>query len=292
MKYLLIFSLLTGLCAVSCQKYQTQYEGPYADPKDGEVPTFMIKYEILTLQNGVIQLYTADCSQEKILSNLPGGIEKASINYSHDQIAYQIPGEDIQIIDTSGQFIATVPGSDFADWFDWHTNNKTLYYLKWDQLNTYGPDIPGLADQNFNWVFPFGSSDQTVNCAAVLENGNVLLGCRYYGAFEYVNRILLITSTGLSKSQTLPSYELVKWIRSDISGKRIYFGTSNGFNGSVFELNAQQWSITEDEYSIYAAPSPEGNAKVGWYNGLGVSFDTGDYFSPASSTPNLKALDW
>jgi hypothetical protein len=286
--FLLIGTLLAwGACA----KYDPQYEGPYSDTDTKTPGNTAPSYEILTLSNGTLYLYSNTFKTYKILSNLPPGIDEAAINFSHDRIAYHRLGNNIEIIDTSGVAVATVPNTEYAEWFEWHSNNQTLYYLEYGNINIYGPDIPGFEPGNYQWVMPF-TPDREVNRAAVLKDGSVLVGGRYYAGFNYVNKLYLVKNGSVAQSISLPPWELVRWIRSDLEGKRVTYGLFNSIPGDCFNLDIEAWNNTLLEYIDLAAPAPEGNALVKWLNGLSITRDNGVFFTAPNNPPDVQALDW
>jgi hypothetical protein len=144
----------------SCTPYEVQFEGPYEDHKNPS--EIRIPYEILTVENGKIRLYQRNLQVAKTLNNLPAGIDKASINHAHDLIAYKIPGQDIVVIDTTGANIGVVANSANATWFDWHTNNQTLYLLSGTTLSFWGPSVTVFTTA-LNTFFPAISTERIVH---------------------------------------------------------------------------------------------------------------------------------
>jgi len=174
MKKYLYFLALT-LVFSACEKYKTQFDGPYEDPKDGSSTGGKpINYEIWYALNGQLHAASPDFRHEKTVTTT-GSVELVAVNYTHDRIAYKGSG-NIVIIDSTGANPVTVPNSSTVKWFDWHSNNQTLYMLKTDnKLYQYGGTPVTLAVTNLASGLPFGGGTELeIPAAAVLPDGGVI----------------------------------------------------------------------------------------------------------------------
>lgn len=152
-----------------CVEYKTQYEGPYQDGASAAVT-----YEILFVENGVMRMANQNLSRVKTLPTA-SNVVKASINYRHDRIAFKTATGNIMVIDTAGQTLATVTNSNNVLWFDWHTNNETLYMLNPNNtLSFYGPTI-SVATANPASRIP-GYPNLSIKTVAITSNGTVVCG--------------------------------------------------------------------------------------------------------------------
>jgi hypothetical protein len=185
--YKLFYLLLPFLGVVACQEYEPQFEGPYDDATNNyEGP--VIDYQILFVHEGLIKLADEDLLFTK---NLDVGepVDKASINYSHDRIAYKNAASNIKIVDADGNLLDEVPDTESVIWFDWHANNETLYMLEDGQLSFFGPSIDGVAQTDLNSVFI--ASNLQFFSAAVTADGSVL-GSYEYNSFSGVKRGIIV----------------------------------------------------------------------------------------------------
>lgn len=170
MKYSII-ALFIGLLISACSEYQTQYEGPYVDGQAAAVT-----YEILFVENGTLRMANENLTRVKTLRT-SSTVAKASINFSHDRIAYKPTVGTIVVMDTSGNVVGNVPNSSSVVWFDWHPNNQTLYMLNANNiLSFYGPSVT-VATTNLSSRLPiYGGSKLEIQSVAIMANGNVVCG--------------------------------------------------------------------------------------------------------------------
>jgi hypothetical protein len=293
MKPIFFFAILTGVLA-GCSKYEVQYEGPYNDSSN-QVQT-QITYEVLTVENGRIVLYNRNLSLTKTLDNLPAGIVKASINHTHDRIAYKIPGQNVAIVDSTGAQVDAISGSAGAEWFDWHANNQTLCLLTGTTLSFWGPAL-SVPTTNLAGLFPTGSSDRTMFCAVVTGNGSMVAAYRYYAGFSsgYQSRITILPPTGAPKHTVIGSSDEARWLRADRSGNRVLGGTV--VSGSIFktwEIDVSAQTISQTQARSFAAPGPSPEQTAYWQNGDLTVYHSGinEWFNFRTGPDSVTALDW
>ena len=173
MKNLFKISVVIFLVGMlGCEKYKTQFEGPYSDATNPS--TKPISYEIVFCKEG--RLFMADkyvhfTKQFSIVQP----IKKVSINDAHDRIAYKTSSGSITIIDTTGAEISVVPNSKTVEWFDFHANNQTLYMLENKKLTFFGPPV-AVAATDLESALPWLSNDVQIPTAAVAADGSVVFG--------------------------------------------------------------------------------------------------------------------
>ncbi|MBP8239303.1 MAG: hypothetical protein KAX50_05055 [Saprospiraceae bacterium] len=254
------FALLLLFFMAGCAPYEVQFEGPYDDSKN--TAGSYTPHEILTVENGQIRLYQANLIGGKTLSNLPAGIEKASINHAHNRIAYKIPGQNIVIIDTAGVSINIVANSAAVTWFDWHVNNQTLYMLNGTTLSFWGPAV-SVISTNLSNFFPQGSTDRTMSTVAIAADGTVVATYRYVSGSS-VGRMGWVTLAGTVKAISLTgSNETGRWMRVSREGDIILCGTTFGTTGiNNFRLNLTQDVVTQPTARQFAAPGSSNNLLV------------------------------
>lgn len=294
MKPILFIAILAGLLS-GCSQYEVQYEGSYEDrlnPVQPAIPAF----EILTVENGKIVLYHRNLSQTKTLNNLPANIAKAAVNHSHDRIAYQVAGQNVVIVDSTGAPVDIVPNSAAAVWFDWHANNQTLCLLSGTSLSFWGPAL-ALPSTNLASLFPAGSSDRTMSCAIVTGNGSVVAAYRYYAGFSqgYQSRITLLPPSGALVHRVVGSFDETRWLRTDRDGQRVLGGAV--VSGSIFstwniDLSAQ--TITQTGDQPFAAPGPSPEQTAFWKNGSLSVYHSGldQWFGVQTGQTGFTTLDW
>lgn len=284
---MLLLAILTG-----CAPYEVQFEGPYDDSKN--TAGSYIPNEILTVENGQIRLYPANLMGGKTLSNLPVGIEKASINHAHTRIAYKIPGQNIVVIDTAGASIDVVANSAAASWFDWHVNNQTLYMLNGTTISFWGPAV-SVISTNLSNFFPQGSTDRTMSTVAIAADGTVAATYRYISGSS-VGRMGWVTLAGTVKAITLTgSNETGRWMRVNREGNVILCGTTFSITGiNNFRLNLAQDIVTQPTARSFAAPGPTNDLSVYVANGKLNIFEanSGAVLSRDINPATLTALDW
>jgi len=258
MKPVFFFALVLLLCSLSgCSPYEVQFEGPYDDSQNsGQI---YLPYEIMTVENGNIHLYQRNLGSSKTLDNLPGGIEKASINYSHSRIAYKTPSQDIAIVDSTGASIGTVPNSAAAKWFDWHANDETLYILTGTSLSFWGPTL-SVPITNLAGLFPAGSSEQTMPCAAVTSDGSIVVVLRCYVSVSsgYQSRVMVVPAAGTSVlSGVLTTSEEGQWLRMNANSSQVLFGTRYAFSSfNMRRVNLFNNTVQIFDSWHFAAPGP------------------------------------
>ncbi len=289
-----LFLLLAALLALAgCAKYQIQYEGPYSE-KDGELPqTAKTDYQVLAVTDGQIRLLDRGLQHQKILQTPPLGIQKASINYAHDRIAYQVPGENIVVADSAGITLEVVPDTYDVEWFDWHSNDRTLVLLRNNVLSFHGPAVPTKAT-SLNYIFPIGSQEQTVNSVALAPDGRVFVAYRYYSGFSfgYVNKVRILAGTSSDFSALLPSNQPTHWMRLDRSGNHVVFGTYSNFYTRAWELEGPQPVLKETQDAAFGAVSPEGTATLYGDLDLWMFAPDGSLRQYGLAGARLTALDW
>jgi len=295
MKPVFFFALALLLCSLpGCSPYEVQFEGPYDDSQN---PETNLPYEIMTLENGSIRLYNRNLSSSKTLSNLPAGIEKASINYLHNRIAYKVPGQNIAIVDSTGASIGVVANSAAAVWFDWHASNETLYILTGTSLSLWSPTI-SIPFADLSVLFPPTASQRTMPCAAVTQNGTIVVLLRYYAgsAQGYQSRIFVVSPTDSSvQSGTLGSNEEGQWLRIDPGENRILFGTrSTSSTFSTRRLNLAEGNISVIGAWPFAVSGPLESQTAIWQNNnfiVNYGHPDGDY-NFNTNVVGITALDW
>ena len=282
------------LLAAGCYQYDTQFEGPYEEGAPVQTQTKVL-YEILTVEDGQIHLYNASLKRNKVLSGLPPGIEKAAINYAHDRIAYQVPGQNIAVVDTAGAILGAVSSSAGATWFDWHTNDRSLCVLNNFKLSVWGPSItPSIT--NLSQFFPLSAQEQEM-CATITADGSVVSAYRYYDGFSvgYECRIVVVSPSGQKWDNYVSDYQHINWLRADRSGQHIVYGVSSGFTDPyLWRLDVAEKNNVERGKADLGAISPDGNSLLTWYSGNLEVYNqvTDKRFNFPTSNANLTALDW
>jgi hypothetical protein len=277
MKFLNFFTILTLMCSLfasNCHKYETQYEGPYTENDSSSNVQNKFLYEVVAVQGG--KLFAMDRkfrSTKHIITG--GGVEKASINFAHDKIAYKTTSGDIQVIDSAGTFIAKIPNSSGVKWFDWHSNNQTLYMLGADQkITLYGTTIT-LATTNPKLILPYTGID--ISSIAVKPDGSVLFSYSFYDGLNYQNGIYhKLTATGGTSYYVFNRYyEVPTRVRISEDGA---VGTSTFTDTGGFNPESYYFSVYENAT----------NFKIGNYSPIIVSDPLSNEFLYA--TNDLSAI--
>ncbi len=293
MKKILFATFAMALFMAGCYKYEPQFEGPY---EDSNVPAInQVVYEILTVEDGRIHLYDRNLQNTKVLTNLPQGISKASINFSHDRMAYQIPGQDIAIIDSAGLALGTVSNSAAAKWFDWHTNNRSLFLLENYKLRVWGDPL-SLSTTNLGSVFPLGASDLEMNSVSVLEDGTIVAPYSDYGGFSvgYESKVAIIPPTGTRTYLNRFVYVHNTWMRANLNGHALYDVTAGGGDPEFWFLEVSVQNQGQIGFGDYGSVSPAGDRIASWGNGFLEVYQSSTTTNRSFSTGNavITALDW
>ncbi len=263
---LLTLLAATALLFSACDKYETQYEGPYED-SDGQVPSSTVIYEVVYVQGGALYMTNRALTGKKQIT-VSGTVQQAAINFSHDRIAYKT-ASGITIIDTTGVQVGTVPNSANVKWFDWHANNQTIYMLRNDNtLAQFGPTVT-LATTNVENALPFfPSTDVQINSVAIQPDGTVLIPFSLYGGLNYINGVYVYHPVGGASNYWINfQYDTPTRIRTDKTGQIAEVTASYSSNYSrTYKLdvvaNAYLSEIGTD--IPMAALSPDGGSTIVW----------------------------
>ncbi|MEI6409792.1 MAG: hypothetical protein WCR52_10445 [Bacteroidota bacterium] len=295
--YLLALSLLFS----ACEKYKTQFEGPYEDPKDGSsIGGKPINYEVWYALNGQLHAASPDFRHEKTVAT-SGSVELVAVNYTHDHIAYKATGNNIVIIDSSGTNPVTVPNSTNVKWFDWHSNNQTLYMLKTDnKLYQYGGTPVTLSVTNLASGLPYvGGSDLQIPAAAVLPDGGVIICFSIYTGLGYKRGLYINYPAGSPNVDRFVDmqYSEPRQIRISQNGDHVVFTAYDYSFGSTdsysYNISSGGMPFNVFPYVIHlAATSPDASGTACWSKGDGTLFElfTSNITLPASG--NCTGLDW
>lgn len=292
--YFLALALLFG----ACEKYKTQFDGPYEDPKDGSSTTGKaVNYEVWYALNGQLHAASPDFRHDKTVATA-SSVQLVAVNYTHDRIAYKGAG-NIIIIDSSGTQLETVPNSSNVKWFDWHSNNQTLYMLKTDnKLYQYGGTNIVLSVTNLASGLPFGGgTDLEIPAAAVLPDGGVVTCFSIYTGLGYSRGLYINFPAGSPNSDRYINmqYDIPQQIRLSQDGNRIVFTVSSS-SGDTDSYD-YQISTGGNPFSLpfevnMVATSPDGAKTACWNESSGSLFEAflSNVALPVSG--NCTALDW
>ncbi len=281
-----------------CSKYKVQYEGAY-DDNTGVTPDNSEKrYEILYVESGKLYFTTPTLKEQKSFSKLPTNIVYASINNAHDRIAYKTSFGDITIIDSSGTQIATIANTGSTVCFDWHPNNKTLFYTNNYLLKSYGPSvITSISNFNTAKSFPSGTIDREILGFSVLEDGSVIYIVKYYNGSSYRREFIVdnITKTDIRKDDRASTGANLTWMKTTLTGDKVFFG---GMQGS-FSTDSYQTTTSEFSEIDYIPSSPYFFAPSA--NGLGrcyvserkiETYSNNVRYEKIIDGKKVTALDW
>lgn len=287
-------TLLTSLLLAACWKYEPQFEGEYVD---GETtPDVQPAREILLLQNKQAFHLTRRLTLKKEVPGVPSDVDLIAQNFSRTRIAYKQGWQDIMIIDSSGAAVGTVPNSAAATWFDFHSNNETLYFVSGLKLNFFGPAL-AVGKTNFLTLFPTGATDPELYAAVVLKDNSVVVGYQYYGFLAYENYVAIIAPNGsVTFKEQLEPYKPINWMRANVDGTRIAFG-SNTPNETKDSWEINRFLATPSiskNGSRFVAFSPTDNSFVqasSFDFSLNCQLPSGDYLQIGLGS-RVGALDW
>jgi hypothetical protein len=273
----------------ACAKYEPQYEGRY---KDGD-PTSVVPvvYEIVYVMDGQIFMASADLRHVKSLPT-SNNVQKASINYAHDRIAYKPQfGGNLVVIDTAGTQLEVVPSSSNVTYFDWHANNQTLYMLEGSIVKFHGPSVIVPYLNLFDAHPYFGTNDYP--SLAVLPDGSLAFGLiNNSGSTNYIGfRIAYSPGSSSLNDHNLPAAsQYPEVIRASEDGNRLFVldGSTIGTFDSYFAT--QFSSITSSIRS--GAMSPDGQKFVYIQEGGDaiILHNSGSYLSIGFG--NVTDMDW
>jgi hypothetical protein len=280
----------------SCSKYETQYEGPYSDTDSTINQSTNYIYEIICVQGG--KLYAMDRVFRSV-KQLPttGSVVQASINYSHDKIAYKTSSGNVQVIDSAGVLIASIPNSIDVKWFDWHSNNQSLYMLNAaNKIVVYGTPLT-LSTTNAGASIPYlGQED--INSIAVTPDGTVLASYMVYDGLNYQNGIYYVSKTGQSNNFFLFNLNynapMRLRLREDGTEGVSVFTDISGFNPASYSFsivpNAYQYQLGST--CPIVAISPDGAEKIVITSDLIAIYNLYSGRSITPGTGTFTDLDW
>lgn len=287
---LILFAVFAALAISSCKKYEPQYDGPYSD---GDTPKVERRHEIMYIGTGKVTLLDLTLGSPKKLLSAPANVQLGSINYTHDLIACQAPGNPIAIIDSNDVLVATIPGTEGVDWFEWHPNNQTLVMLEDGIVTTYGPSVE-LADTDLNDVLPSGASSGKISGLVVKEDGTMFFLSRFYGSFEYKQfiNVRYPASTGLQDQyQFLPQFPAMTYLRADADFKTLTIGSSEYLDEESYTYSPANNFVQIWDYVPWLSYSPDGK------NYVYIDDDNFMYMPNLNADPyslgsEATALDW
>lgn len=293
--------LLALLAAITllfnaCDKYETQFEGPYEDPA-GAVPNATVTYEVTYVQGGALYMANRGLSSKKQIT-VNGTVLQASINYSHDRIAYKTSTGGITIIDTAGVQVGTVPNSTNVKWFDWHANNQTLYLLRNDNsLGQFGPTVT-LATTNVENALPFiPALDVQINSVAVQPDGTVLIPFNFYTGLDFYNGVYVYHPAGSASNYWINfQYDTPNRIRTDKTGQIAEvtaFYSGSGSRTYKFDVTPNAYLPEIGTDISMAALSADGLNTIVWLPFSGSLQLAGGAGNPLSiGSQAVTDLDW
>jgi len=231
---ILILYLLFGL--FSCEKYEPQFEGAYEDNFDeaGFKPPLQLVYT----SGGFV--YAADKFGQNVeILNDSGKAELVSINDTHTKIIFKEEGENIEVYDVdAGEVEREISGTSDAIWFDYHSNNQTIYFLSDDgKLDTDGPEILPNRPVNVGSLIAFMDAKSVV----VLPNGEVIVSL--YRVND-ISKGVLVLAEGTTIKEDINIGSSLHSLRLANSGLTVRGGGYN--NGRVYDFRTVNLSPIDD----------------------------------------------
>ena len=297
-KNILLNLLLVGcVFNMGCSKYKVQYEGAYDDSKSVDPTTQPKGSEIIYVESGKLYAIDRTLTNVKTYPNIAasGSIAYASINPAHTKIAYKTISGNINIIDSTGTFIATIPSTTAVNSFDWHANNETLYYVDGFTLKFYGKALTtSITDFNTTAIFPVGGTFKKVFGASVLADGSVVYLTEYYTGSNYVRTFTVDKLTGKDVKQQIYTFNVpLTWMRLAPTDLILYYGGSSGSIAQTYQAGLTSTSdVDELLYPLKFAVYSQGyglSASI-QYDKIFISNSTSSISKVIGS--NVTALDW
>lgn len=190
--------------SLGCFNYETQFEGPYSvdDPiLDPEIPR-----ELVYVSGGSVYLANQFVQDSVIIDN-SGEVQIASINPSHTDILFKRSGENIQIYNIEEERVTgEIAGSVNAIWFDYHSNNETIYYLIGDDLHTQGPP---LLSENPKDLRDFFAINIDIIGAVITGGGDIIYTLKVTGG----NTTYIIRTDASNETQNKYEREIPNAVR-------------------------------------------------------------------------------
>ncbi len=239
-----LFPLFLILFSTACFKYDTQFDGPY---KDGDETTVELPKEVVYVAGGNVYLAN-EFVRDSIKIDNSGTVEVASINNDHSKVLFKRPGQNIMIYDIAAEnVIGEVPNSETANWFDYHKNNQTVYYiLSDDKLYTNGPEV--LANNPIN-LRTLSGVFGTVKGVVVMENGNFVFSMASLSS----NNKYLFESDGINILSQYQTTSARTSFRLNASETRLWSG--NELNSFLYYYRVPQLTqLGDDSQYILGAP--------------------------------------
>ena len=300
-KNILLNLLLVGcIFNMGCSKYKVQYEGAYDDSKSIDPTTQRKEHEIIYVESGKLYAIDRTLTDVKAYQNIAssGSIAYASINPAHTKIAYKTVSGDINIIDSAGTFIATIPSTAAVNSFDWHANNETLHYVDGFTLKFYGKALTvSITNFNTTTIFPVGGTSRKLYAASVLADGSVVYLSEYYTGLNYLRTLTVDKLTGTDVKQQLYRYTIAPtWIRLAPTDLIFYYGGSNGFptpnSEETYRVNLTSTTATETyiDGTKFAAYSSDYRVRTSIYQDK-IYVDGTTSISKTIGS-KVTALDW
>ncbi|MEL6865793.1 MAG: hypothetical protein AAFP19_15315 [Bacteroidota bacterium] len=174
MKNLIKFTFLLLLIHCwACGKYEVQYEGPYDPEAQQGGNTVEDTAVVAFIASGNLFVSPRALLNYKVIDN-SGTVTHVAMSDDHSKLAYKRRNEEIRLYNLEEEEVtASVSNTANVDWFDWHANNETLYFLEDGIISTFGPSIP-IAVTDLNDVGWVATSGKYINSVAITEDGAVI----------------------------------------------------------------------------------------------------------------------
>lgn len=288
-----VFGLLLLLLTSSC-KYEVQFEGPYSDDDVKPLPTYT---GLIWIEGGKLYIAHNDLSNIRQIPG-PANILRASINYAHDRIAYQVANSDIVIVDTLGTEIEKVPNSKTVKSFDWHGNDITLYMLDNLTLRLHGPSV-ALDATNMGLGFMDAKPGSIVIFSvAVNEAGRLIHTYQYTEQSTNIVRYGYALQQGSGKTFFDNTYQY-----TNVRMVKQVFDSENGSYSNHFLLSSNLGlvaigtfpDIYHEYYMRNAAISSDSRYYAGYEDGkMEIYYLYSKIATGASYTPSqpITSIDW
>lgn len=251
MKKIIINSIYLSILLTlgSCLNYETQADGPYDPNEEQEI----LMPSVVYVSNG--NVYLGDqFLRDSIIIDDSGQNTLVSINNNHTKVLFKRANQNIQVYDIeSASLDEEVPNSEAAFWFEYHSNNKTIYYLIGNEIVTVGENI--LEQNPLNLVELAGFPNATLNGAGVNNNKDIAFSITYTESGQVNHNNYLYSDNGLDPlliiSNQAPPLE---YFRFDRNGE--FLCSANKNNSDVYVNRTENAFSFSGTYSFVEMATP------------------------------------
>ncbi len=169
----------------SCLNYDTQFEGDYNAEEESNTSN-----SVVFVLNGDVYLSNPFLKDSTLIAS--GDHTLASINNNHTKVLFKSPDQNINVYDIASKSITEeIANTQNAFWFDYHSNNETVYYLIGNEIFTHGKSLLDKSPLNLAELIGLQDANTTIGSAVIKSNKDIVFSANtnsdgYSSTFVYL----------------------------------------------------------------------------------------------------------